>query len=204
MSWKTALVEKLSESRASFLITDGKGFICASKGANVRLRVRNGSQLTLSPAQEELLKIYIDSSIVWSCPPVKLTEKEWPTGKLNPIPIHHAEMQSENSQYSQYWKHSSEVAQSCLPLCDPMDCNLPGSPVHELFQARILEWVAISFSNIQRTYENTPTEKGSARLPLFPTVLPLNQSVSYRATKENGGVSKESRCWLHLPFKGRL
>ena len=88
--------------------------------------------------------------------------------------------------------------------CNPMDRSLPGSSVHELFQARILEWVAISFSNIQRTYENTPTEKGSARLPLFPTVLPLNQSVSYRATKENGGVSKESRCWLHLPFKGRL
>ena len=39
----------------------------------------------------------------------------------------------------------SEVAQSCLTLCDPMDCSLPGS-IHEIFQARILEWVAISFS----------------------------------------------------------
>lgn len=85
----------MSESRASFLITDGKGSMYVSKGANIRLRVRNGSHLTLSPAQEELLKIYVDSSIVWSCPPVKFTEKEWPIGKLNPIPIHHAEMQSE-------------------------------------------------------------------------------------------------------------
>ena len=38
------------------------------------------------------------------------------------------------------------VAQSCPTLCDPMDCNPQGSSVHEIFQARILEWVAISFS----------------------------------------------------------
>jgi len=38
------------------------------------------------------------------------------------------------------------VAQSCLTLCDPMDCSPPGPSVHEIFQARILEWVAISFS----------------------------------------------------------
>ena len=38
------------------------------------------------------------------------------------------------------------VAQSCLTLCDPMDCSPPGSPVHGIFQVRILEWVAISFS----------------------------------------------------------
>ena len=38
------------------------------------------------------------------------------------------------------------VAQLCPTLCDPMDCNPPGSSVHEIFQARILEWVAISFS----------------------------------------------------------
>ena len=37
-------------------------------------------------------------------------------------------------------------AQSCPTLFDPMDCNLPGSSVHEIFQARILEWVAISSS----------------------------------------------------------
>ena len=39
----------------------------------------------------------------------------------------------------------SEVAQSCPTLCDPMDCNLPGFSVHAIFQARVLEWVAISF-----------------------------------------------------------
>ena len=40
----------------------------------------------------------------------------------------------------------SEVAQSCPTLCDPMDCSLQGSSIHRIFQARMLEWVAISFS----------------------------------------------------------
>ena len=39
-----------------------------------------------------------------------------------------------------------EVAQSCPPLRDPMDCSPPGSSVHGVFQARVLEWVAIAFS----------------------------------------------------------
>ena len=45
-------------------------------------------------------------------------------------------------------KSESEVAQSCLTLSDPMDCSLPGSSVHGIFQARVLEWVAIAFSDI--------------------------------------------------------
>ena len=39
----------------------------------------------------------------------------------------------------------SEVVQSCLTLCNPMDCSLPGSSVHGTSQARVLEWVAIAF-----------------------------------------------------------
>ena len=39
-----------------------------------------------------------------------------------------------------------EVTQSCLTLCNPMDCSLPGASVHGIFQARVLQWVAISFS----------------------------------------------------------
>ena len=42
----------------------------------------------------------------------------------------------------------SEVAQSCLTLSDPMDCSLLGSSIHGIFQARVLEWGAIAFSNI--------------------------------------------------------
>ena len=40
----------------------------------------------------------------------------------------------------------SEVAQLCPTLCNPVDCSPPGSSVHGILQARILEWVAISFS----------------------------------------------------------
>ena len=43
-------------------------------------------------------------------------------------------------------KSESEVAQSCLTLYDPMDCGLPRSSIHGIFQARVLEWVAIAFS----------------------------------------------------------
>ena len=44
-------------------------------------------------------------------------------------------------------KSEREVAQSCLTLCDSMDCSLPGSSAHGIFQARGLEWVATAFSN---------------------------------------------------------
>ena len=43
-------------------------------------------------------------------------------------------------------KSESEVAQLCLTLRDPIDCSLPGSSVHGIFQARVLEWGAIAFS----------------------------------------------------------
>ena len=43
------------------------------------------------------------------------------------------------------YESESEVAQSCLTLFNPMDCSLPGSSIHGIFQARILVWVAISF-----------------------------------------------------------
>ena len=45
-------------------------------------------------------------------------------------------------------KSESEVAQSCLTFSNPMDCSLPGFSIHGILQARTLEWVAISFSNI--------------------------------------------------------
>ena len=45
-------------------------------------------------------------------------------------------------------KSESEVAQSCPTLSDPMDCSLPGSSVHGIFQARVLEWGAIAVSEM--------------------------------------------------------
>ena len=53
-------------------------------------------------------------------------------------------------------KSESEVAQSCPTLSDPMDCSPPGSSVHGIFQARVLEWGAIAFSAMQH---DPPTKK---------------------------------------------
>ena len=47
--------------------------------------------------------------------------------------------------YTLSCKKESESAQLCPTLCDPMDYSLPGSSVHEIFQAVVLEWIAISF-----------------------------------------------------------
>ena len=48
-------------------------------------------------------------------------------------------------------KRESEGAQSCLTLSNPIDCSLPGSSIHGIFQARALEWVAIAFSGYHAT-----------------------------------------------------
>ena len=54
-------------------------------------------------------------------------------------------------------KSESEVAQLCLTLSDSMDCSLLGSCIHGIFQARLLEWVAIAFSIFRpgSTYKNS-------------------------------------------------
>ena len=58
----------------------------------------------------------------------------------------------------------SEVAQSCTTLCDPMDCSPPGSSIHGMFQARVLEWVAISFSRgSSRPGDQTPVFRITGR-----------------------------------------
>ncbi|CAI9164767.1 unnamed protein product [Rangifer tarandus platyrhynchus] len=62
--------------------------------------------------------------------------------------------------------HESEVAQSCPTLRDPMDCSLPGSSVQGVFQARVLEWVAIAFSG--SVFEITSVQSLS-RVQLFVT-----------------------------------
>ena len=49
-------------------------------------------------------------------------------------------------------KSESEVTQSCPTLNDPMDWSLPGSSIHGIFQAKVLEWVAIAFSNLYAEY----------------------------------------------------
>ena len=49
-------------------------------------------------------------------------------------------------EFSQMYAAAAKSLQSCLTLGDPMDCSLPGSSAHGIFQARVLEWVAIAVS----------------------------------------------------------
>ena len=69
-------------------------------------------------------------------------------------------------------KSESEVAQSCPTLSDPMDCSLPGSSIHGIFQARVLEWGAIAFSVLSATgiYFTKKWEESLLHnsVPLFP------------------------------------
>ena len=56
-------------------------------------------------------------------------------------------------------KSESEVAQSCPTPSDPMDCSLPGSSVHGIFQARVLEWGAIVFSDTKGVGHGKPAKR---------------------------------------------
>jgi len=80
-------------------------------------------------------------------------------------------------------KSESEVAQSCPTLSDPMDCSLPGSSVHRIFQARVLERGAIAFSDIKASVTKyviieSESEKWSKVAQLCPTLCdPMNYTV---------------------------
>ena len=76
----------------------------------------------------------------------------------------------------------SEVAQSCLTLRYPMDCSLPGSSIHGIFQEIVLEWIAISFS------------RGSSR-PRDGTQVPriLDRRFTVWATREVGEKKWENQ-----------
>ena len=78
-------------------------------------------------------------------------------------------------------KKESEVAQSCPTLSDPMDCSLPGSSVHGIFQARVLEWSAIAFSGKYM----------------------LQPDKSWKHAKWKKAVSKNDSIWYHLDEMSR-
>ena len=91
-------------------------------------------------------------------------------------------------------KSESEVAQLCLTLSDPMDCSLPGSSAHGIFQARVLEWGAIAFS------EELGLETDKAGPGLQPPALAATQgSIFLVITTKTLGLprwrsGKESAC----------
>ena len=98
----------------------------------------------------------------------------------------------------------SEVAQSCPTLCDPTDCSLPGSLVHRIFQARVLEWVAISFSRdrtrvspiVGRRFYHLSYQESHVKLCL---IFKRNWETSWVAASFHIPISNlwESQC-LHI------
>ena len=89
-------------------------------------------------------------------------------------------------------KSESEVAQSCPTLHDPLDYSLPGSPVHGIFKARVLEWVAISFSNAWKWKVKV---KSLSRAPLLATPW----TTAYQAPLSMGSSRQEYWSGLPLP-----
>ena len=85
-------------------------------------------------------------------------------------------------------KSESEVAQSCLTLCDPMDCSLPGSSLHGIFQARVLGWVAIAFSDNGRLL--SPKKKKEI-MPFAATWMQLEIIIL-------NGVSQKEKDKCHM------
>ena len=81
----------------------------------------------------------------------------------------------------------SEVAQSCPTLCNPVDCSLPGSSVRGILQARILEWVTISFSRgSSRPSDQTRVSRiGGRRFNLWATKRASPNSIIYTSSKQN-------------------
>ena len=87
----------------------------------------------------------------------------------------------------------SEVAQSCLTLSDPMDCSSPGSSVHGIFQARTLEWVAISFSNAWKW-------KVKVKLLSRVRLSAIPWTAAYQAPPSNGIFQARVLEWVAISF----
>ena len=100
-------------------------------------------------------------------------------------------------------KSESEVAQSCPTLSDPMDCSLTGSSVHGIFQARVLEWGAIAFSNDQ------PRWHIKKQRHYFADQDPFSQSYDFSSSHvwmweldhKEGWVPKNWCFWTVVPRK---
>ena len=98
-------------------------------------------------------------------------------------------------------KSESEVTESCPTLSDPMDCSPPGSSVHEIFQARVLEWGAIAFSmtnldSILKSRNITlPTKVHLVKAMVFPLVIYGCESWTIKKTEHQRIDAFEPWCW---------
>ena len=95
-------------------------------------------------------------------------------------------------------KSKSEFAQSCLTLSNPMDCNLPGSFIHGIFQARVLEWGAITFS---RGYLQNTSMLEWYLETCYPSLSEEEEDSQKQALRRRGGKNTEQlyKKYLHDP-----
>ena len=96
-------------------------------------------------------------------------------------------------------KSESEVAQSCPTFSDPMDCSLPGSTVHGIFQARVLEWVVML---LHFKFNE------SVRLSIYPGVLVKNSlqkgNIKISAPEMMGPLRLERRLFISMNKESRF
>ena len=98
-------------------------------------------------------------------------------------------------------KTESEVTQLCLTLSDPMDYSLPGSSVHGIFQARVLDWVAIAFSNDQRRHHIKRQrhyfayQDPSSQSYVFPVVMYGCEGWTIKKAEHQRIDAFELSCW---------
>ena len=91
-------------------------------------------------------------------------------------------------------KSESEVTHLCPTLCDPMDCSLPGSSIHGIFQARVLEWVAIAFSSAWK-WKVKVKSLSCVRLCMTPETAAHQVPLSLGFSRQEHPFS-----WSGLPF----
>ena len=82
--------------------------------------------------------------------------------------IHHVCSSQVGNSQQDFLHFAAKSLQSCLTLCDPMDCSLPGSSVHGIFQARVLEWGAIAFSFTCHEAQRSGLRASCLELLAFP------------------------------------
>ena len=101
-------------------------------------------------------------------------------------------------------KSESEVAQLCLTPSDPMDCSLPGSSVHGIFQARVLEWgdtAAVSTkTSAPATATTVPTETTTASMVAsVPITVSTNETTTGFETTHHGFYHSLRNPWESVP-----
>ena len=94
-------------------------------------------------------------------------------------------------------KSESEVAQSCSTLSDPMDCSPPGSSIHGIFQARVLEWVAIASTHFPCSLQNWSNCRTVLYLRDPPTGHHSPSSNGYRG---HVVLHRKTRCVFFKPW----